>query len=93
MGSNVQYIEVIALDGAPPSVADILICDIIINQVEHGMSCLADFMEAENDGFAIVNIINDICVPIAPHTHYWYQSKALAHLSLVKYCIIVKVIK
>ncbi len=67
-----DYTEIIALDGAPPEVADILIHDIIRNQVEHGMSSLADHMEAENDGFAILYVINDIRFPIAPHTHYWY---------------------
>jgi hypothetical protein len=88
-----DYTEVLALDGAPPEVADILIHDIIRNRVLHGMSFLADHMEAENDGFAILYVINDICVPIAPHTHYWYQSEALAHLSLIEYCSIIKVIK
>ncbi len=88
-----NYIKVNVLDGAPPEVADVLIHDIIGNQVQHGMSSIADHIEAENDGFAIVYVINEVCVPIAPHTHHWYQSKALAHLSLIEYCSIIKVIK
>ncbi len=88
-----DYTEVIALYGAPPEATDVVIHDIIGNQVEHGMSSLADHMEAENDGFAIVYAINDIHVPIAPHTHYWYRSKALAHLSLIEHCSVVKVVR
>jgi hypothetical protein len=81
------------LDSVPPEIADIQIHDIIRNWVQHGMSSLADHMEAVNDGFAIVNVINDIPDPIAPHTHYWYQSEALANFSLIEYCSIIKVIK
>ncbi len=56
-----DYTEVIALDGASPEVADILIHDIICNRVKPGMSSLADHMDAENDGFAIVYVINSNC--------------------------------
>jgi hypothetical protein len=71
---NDTSVDVIGLDGASPEVADILIHGrgIIGNVVEPGMPSLADHVEAENDDFAIVYVINDTRVPIAPHTQYRY---------------------